>query len=284
LDLPPNLRGRLVGSEPNDYNASVSFDRVQLIEETPPKDWAFKILLLTVSQKGDVTVFLLMPGAVDTVGRNKHSQPVVFAGLDEKHEWLMSSSADGVLRISGFTGREGEAIGNVLHLGRAAASARRVGDRGIAVSFDEGEPRSFLLRSVLKAPLGESPTVIEPKAQCKRWDGPDHDVYASGAAENGKLLTDKGELSRLGTRQVAVIDQGVKLFASPIFTNDVILTCLSDGGDSMSVTTSDFVTEIGRPIFPGGLVRQSTSGACFGKAKHRKPRGKSLFRKTTKAY
>ena len=223
---------------------SVEFQRVQLIEEDPPPDSAFEILLLTVSQKGDVSVFHLMPGAVVLTARNRHSQPVVFAGLDEKHEWLMSSSSDGLLRISRVTGRGGEAIGNVLHFGRAATSIRRTGDQGIAVSLDEGQPQFFSLRSVLKAPLAGSPPVIEPKAQCKRWDGQEQDVFSIDATQSGKLLTGKGELSSLGARQLVVIDQGVKRFTSPLFANDVILTCLGDAGDAISVTMRGFVTEI----------------------------------------
>jgi hypothetical protein len=228
-------------------NASVRFDRVELIQEAPPKDEAFNILLLTVSQKGDATVFRLWPSQVETIVQNRHSQPVAFAGLDENHEWLMSSSSDGALRVSRVPDPEGEAIGaigDVLHLDRAATSVRRVGDSGIAVSFVEGQPRFFSLRSLLKAPLGERPRVIEPKAQCKRWDDPDYKIYDVDTPENSKLLTSKGELSRLGTRQLVVLNRDVKLFTSPTFSNDVILTCLGDGGDAVSVTTMDFVTEI----------------------------------------
>jgi hypothetical protein len=154
----------------------------------------------------------------------------------------MSSSADGILRISRLTDNGGELIGNVLHLENTVTSASRVGNNEISVSFDSGNPQFFLLSSVVKIPLVQSSLVSNQASGCKRWD--DSVVYTMDAAADGKLRTSKGELNRIGPRQLAVASQGVQVAVSPTFSNEVILACLSEAGDSLAITTDDFVTEI----------------------------------------
>ena len=231
---------RATGLHPNSQN--VSFSRVQFVPEPPREGMAFTSLVLTASEKGDAIIFRVTPDGVETVARNRHSEPVVFAGLDEKNEWLMSSGSDGTLRISRLADNGGESIGNVLHLDNAATSISRMGDSGIAVNFEKGDRQFFSLSPVVKIPLGENSLVSEQTSECKRWD--ERTPYAVDTPGDGKLRTSKGELNRLGTRQLSVVSQGVQVATSPTFSNEVILTCLGERRDSVAVTMSDFVTEI----------------------------------------
>jgi hypothetical protein len=235
---------RATGLHP--YSQNVSFSRVQFIREPPREGLPSTSLVLTASEKGDAIVFRVTPDTVETLARNRHSGSVVFAGLDEKNEWLMSSGSDGTLRISRLTEDEGELIGNVLHLENAAISISRMGDSAIAVNFEKGDRQLFSLNSVVKIPLGENSLVSEQRSsECKRWDELEpRTVYAVGTPGDGKLRTSKGELNRVGTRQLSVVSQGIQVATSPTFSNEVILTCLGERRDSVAVTTSDFVTEI----------------------------------------
>jgi TIR domain len=231
------------GHLPNNQN--VHFSRVQFVQEPARAGAAFGSLLLTLSEKGNAIILRVMPDGIETMATNEHQAPIVFAELDGAHEWLMSSSSDGTLHISRLTDDGGELIGNVLHLENTVTSANRVGNNGIAVSFGSGTPRFFLLSSAVKIPPAQGVLVSEQASGCKRWgDERDSAVYAMDAPADGKLRTSKGELNRLGSRQLAVVSQGVQVAASPTFSNEVILACLSQGGDSLAITTSDFVTEI----------------------------------------
>lgn len=110
------------------------------------------------------------------------------------------------------------------------------------MGFGAGSPQLFSLSPAVQIPLAQGFSVNDPASRCKRWD--DRVDFAIDAPDDGKLRTSQGELNRLGPRQLAIVSQGVQVAASPTFPNDVILTCVGEGGDSLAITTSDFVTEI----------------------------------------
>jgi hypothetical protein len=53
----------------------------------------------------------------------------------------------------------------------------------------------------------------------------------------------RGELARIGTRQLRIAAPGAPPVTSPTFAADIVLVCSNDAGDRLAVTTADFVTE-----------------------------------------
>ncbi|UGY19615.1 toll/interleukin-1 receptor domain-containing protein [Bradyrhizobium septentrionale] len=256
---------RATGRLPNSQN--VQFSRVQFLPEPAHAGADSSMLLFTVSEKGDAVIFRVDPSGIDMIAKSEHAAPIVFAELDAAHEWLMTSSSDGILRVTRLAGGAGgELIGNVLHLASVATSIKRVGNDRIVVTLGPGNSPFFALSSVVKMPLAGPVVSEQASTGCKRWD--DGVVYAMDAPADGKLRTSKGELSRPGPRQLAVVREGGQVAVSPVFSNEVILVCLGEGGDSLAVTTSDFVTEVwttdfsrrlGLPIVERRLFGQGTT-------------------------
>ncbi|WP_315730381.1 MULTISPECIES: toll/interleukin-1 receptor domain-containing protein [unclassified Bradyrhizobium] len=236
--IGPDIRA--TGQIPNNQN--VGFSRVQFVQE-PARGGADPFpLLFTVSDKGDAIAYRVDSDNIDSLAKSEHAAPIVFADLDKAHDWLMTSSADGIFRVVRLTDNGGEAVGNVLHFENAVTSASRVGDNQIVLTAGSDRARFFSLSSAVKMPLASQEVNQQPPAACMRWD--DSVVYAMDVPDDRKLRLAGGELTRLGPRQLAVVSQGRQVAVSPIFANEVILACLDEAQDTLAVTTSDFVTEV----------------------------------------
>jgi hypothetical protein len=226
----------ILASGPMPQIQGVGYSRIEFIPETPTSSDDLGFLVLAVSDKGDATVFRLESSGLSQLARNRHSDPIVFAAIDDKHDWLMSASSDGTVRVSPIK-EEVEAIGNVLQLGFAPTSIRRVGANGLAVALANGEHRGFLLSPAVRI---AAPAKLEIKGQrtaCKRWD----EIVGLSGAET--LPMPRGELARIGTRQLRIAAPGAPPVTSPTFAADIVLVCSNDAGDRLAVTTADFVTE-----------------------------------------
>ncbi len=239
LQSGKQLGERIVASGLQPAYQNVAFSRIQFLHRAPPKpgDKA-EVLLLAASPKGDAMVFQVEDDSVEPLTTNRHPEPVVFAGLDSKAEWLMSSGSDGTLRVSSVL--TGQPVGNVLHLPNAAVSIARDGDGGLAVTYGNGERRSFALSAAARLPLPADLKINEKRNACKKWG--DETPTRTPNAES--LMTQKGQLTTLGTRQLAVGVPGGPQITSAAFSADIVLTCLGESGDRVAVTTSDFVTEV----------------------------------------
>jgi hypothetical protein len=236
--IGPDIRA--IGQLPN--NKNVGFSRVQFVQG-PARDGVDPFLLLfTVSDKGDAIAYRVDSANIDSLAKSEHAAPIVFADLDKAHDWLMTSSADGIFRVVRLTDDGGEAVGNVLHFENAVTSASRVGDNRIVLMAGSDRSQFFSLSSAVKMPLASQVVNQQPPAACTRWD--DSVVYAMDVPDDRKLRLPGGELTRLGPRQLSVVSQGRQVAVSPIFANEVILACLGEAQDSLAVTTSDFVTEV----------------------------------------
>jgi hypothetical protein len=261
LDANQQLGGDIEASGPAPARQNVSYSLVRFLPPQPAKSGEGVHFLLTASPKGDVTVFSIDAGSVEQLARNRHADEILFAGLDADNDWLMSSSSDGTVLVSSI-GQSGVAVGNVLHFGDRATSIERVGENGLSIGFDTGRRLGFSLRPPAKAAL---PQQLDSGAiHCKRWDD-DKPVGAPGVEQ---LRTALGEVNRLGTRQLSVGDPARKSFTSPVFGAEIVLACLNDGSDQLSVTTKEFVTEVwaadfsqrlGLPIVERRLFRPTST-------------------------
>jgi TIR domain-containing protein len=226
----------ILASGPMPQIQGVGYSRIEFIPETPTSSDDLGFLVLAVSDKGDATVFRLESSGLTQLARDGHSDPIVFAAIDDKHDWLMSASSDGTVRVSPIK-EEVEAIGNVLQLGFAPTSIRRVGANGLAVALANGEHRGFLLSPAVRIAAPAKLEINEQRTACKRWD----DIAGLPGAET--LTTPRGELSRVGLRQLRISPPSGQPLTSPTFVADIVLVCLNDAGDRLAVSTADFVTE-----------------------------------------
>jgi TIR domain len=224
----------IVASGPQPQRQGVGFSRLEFVAETPASSDDLGFFLLAVSEKGDATVFRLQSSGPMQQVRNRHSEPIVFAGLDPASEWLMSASSDGMVRISAV--KEGDAIGNVLQLGFAATSVQRLGASGLVIALANGEQHAFALHPAVRIVPPQQPEVTVEA--CKRWD------QVVGLSELKPFSSARGELSRVGTRQLRIAGAGGQPVTSPTFAADIVLVCLNAAGDRLAVTTADFVTEV----------------------------------------
>jgi hypothetical protein len=238
MQAQKRLGDRIAASGLQPAYQNVSFSHVQFALRPPskPGDEA-DVLLLAASPKGDAMVFQIADGSIEQLATNRHAEAVVFAGLDSKNEWLMSSGSDGTLRVSSL--RAGEPVGNVLQLPNAAVSIARDGSGGLAVTYGDGERRSFALHGAARLPLPADLKIDEKRNDCRKWG----DEARFGLPGVKNLMTPKGELTELGPRQLAVGNPGGPQTTSPLFSADIVLVCLGITGDRVIVTTSDFVTE-----------------------------------------
>lgn len=230
FDVQGNARiGRdIAASGPHPETQNVGFSRVEWLR--PKRGGQAEALLVTGSLKGDAAVFRVEQRSLDELTRNRHAGPIVLAALDVNNEWLMSSSTDGAVRISSLAARQ---IGNTLQLPYPATSIERDGSN-LSVSFENGTRRRFSLRPPIKIPLPAG-LQIEGNVACKNWK------ESSGPPG---LITSRGELTRLGTRQLSITNQGAQWSKSRVFEADILLVCVGKAGDRLAISTSDFVTEI----------------------------------------
>ena len=215
----------------------VRYSRLEFIAETPANSEDLGFLILAVSDKGDATVFRLQDSGPIQLARNRHSDPIVLATLNSASEWLMSASSDGMVRVSSVTGN-GKAIGNLLQLGSAASSVQRVDAAGLAVALTSGEQRTFALHPALRFTPPAKLEVKNPRIACERWDDA---VFQRGPET---LRTPRGELTRIGLRQLRIVGPSGPPLMSASFAADIVVVCLNDARDRIAVTTSDFVTEV----------------------------------------
>ena len=241
FDMQSNTRlgERIAASGLEPAYQNVAFSHVQFVRRLPSKRGdQSEVLLLAASPKGDAMVFEIVDDRIEPLTTNRHTEGVVFAGIDKKDEWLMSSSADGTLRVSSL--RTALPVGNVLHLPNAAASIERDGDQSLSVAYESGERRSFVLHTAAGLPLPAELTMKEKPNDCKKWG----DKGQFGAPRSERLMTLKGELTALSPRQLAVGPPGGPHMTSSVFSADIVLVCLGESGDRVAITTSDFATEV----------------------------------------
>jgi TIR domain len=193
--------------------------------------------LLTASTKGDVIAYRVQSGAVDQVATNRHTDEIIFAGIDSDLDWLISSSTDATVRVSSIV-HNGGAVGNVLKFANAASAIGRVGGSGLSVGLDNGDQLGFSLHPAATIPLPSNIEIDEGGSICKRW------VSEASIPEVEHLRTSLGEVTRLGTRQLRVGDEGKKTFTSPDFSAEIVVACVNSIGDQLTITTKDFSTEI----------------------------------------
>jgi hypothetical protein len=88
-------------------------------------------------------------------------------------------------------------------------------------------------------------TFTEAKANCMEWvtdRDPFGDKSLPNVARNISISYDR-QVKFLGPRQIAVQSSGSTV-SSPLFPSDIEVVCATDTGDEVSVTTTDFVTQI----------------------------------------
>jgi hypothetical protein len=193
--------------------------------------------MLAASTKGDVTAYRVQSDSIEQVAINRHTDEIVFAGIDSDFDWLMSSSTDGTVRVSSIV-HNGDAVGNVLKFANGAIAIGRVAGSDLSVSLDTGEQFGFSLRPAANVPLPATLAIDSGGPNCKQW------------AAEGSLLavehlrTSLGEVTRVGTRQLRVGDEGKKSFTSPEFAAEIVVACVNALGDQLTITTRDFSTEI----------------------------------------
>jgi WD40 repeat protein len=227
----------ILASGPQPQIQGVGFSRLEFVAEKPANSDDLGFLILAVSEKGDATAFRLQSSGPVQVARNQHSDSIAFASLDVTNEWLMSASSDGTVRVSSVKD-DGAPIGNVLQLGFAPTSVWRVGTSGLSVALANGEQRAFALHPAVQIAAPAKLEMRDQRPACKRWD----DILGQPGPE--ALPTSRGELTRVGMRQLSIAVPGAQPLTSPTFAVDIILVCLSEAGDRLAVTTGDFVTEI----------------------------------------
>jgi TIR domain len=241
FDLAAGKRigGPLAASGAQPHTQSIAFSHVQFAERPPERPGADReVVLLAASPKGDATVFVVDEDRVSPSTTNRHAEPIVFAALDAAGEWLMSSAADGTVRVSRVS--DGRPVGHVLQLPSAATSIERDGAQGLALTLDNGERRNFSWRAPARIPLPSDLAVKDEPTSCKKWDE-ERQFRPDGVKS---LLTAYGEVTRVGTRQLGVGKDGGRRATSPMFGADIVLACLGETGETLAVTTKDFTTEV----------------------------------------
>jgi hypothetical protein len=224
------------GARPAVQGMRYSLVRFPTLKELKSGDSEFT-WMLAASTKGDVTAYRVQSDSIEQVAINRHTDQVIFAGIDSDFDWLMSSSIDGTVRVSSIV-HNGDAVGNVLKFANGATAIGRIAGSGLSIALDNGEQFGFSLRPAANVPLPSNLAIDNGGPNCKQWS-PEASLPA---VEH--LRTSLGEVTRFGTRQLHVGGEGKTSFTSPEFAAEIVVACVNALSDQLTITTKDFSTEV----------------------------------------
>jgi WD40 repeat protein len=246
---------------------SIGFNAVQFVER-PAKDGTTALtFLVTASAKGDAAVYWLDDGRFIEVARNSHRSSVRVASIDTDYQeqWLMSAGQDGTVSISTLkvsplnTFRP---VGNLIYADSPPTALRRNGASGLLVKNDGGRWVAYDLKSPVKRKPVEVPALqkTDPAHQeaCLRLIDPYGKPETRLEHPSGLVLT------AATNRQVGVARAGEAAKLSPLFTADIGVICAANDGSIVTVTTTDFRTEIWKSDFSERLGLILDEAAYFG--------------------
>lgn len=195
--------------------------------------------MVTVSQRGDAAVFGISEDNVAELARNSHRESVVFAAVSASGEWLMSSSADGVVQVTLIS--QSERLGSLIRLDQIATSLEQAGPAALDVRTRAGVGQRFELRSPLHARVPVEAGAPQPLF-CLGTENTEEGEPPKLAVDHPSGL----HMSILARRQIEVTRAGDHAFkaVSPVFQTDLASACLDAIGEHVLTTTNDFRTEI----------------------------------------
>jgi hypothetical protein len=236
--------------------AYVGFITLPAAQETPEAT-----LLLTASSRGDAKAYLIDEDVVRELVVNKHQQAAAaLVTVDQSGEWLMSAATDGTVIVSKFAPDDLERalqepsidrftrqrrLGVTFRFESQAVQLSRTGKQELVVVTADGKTHTFKLLPTLRMPVNPADSFVAAKDNCMGWladTDPTNDKSLPNLART--ISISQGRLVRfLGPRQLAV-ESGGAIASSPLFQSDIEIVCANGPGDEVSVTTTDFVTQI----------------------------------------
>lgn len=238
---------------------SIGFNEVRFIERPATADREAQTLLVTAAAKGDAVVYALWDTRFEEVTRNRHRAAVRVADIDPDTQWLMSAGWDRSIAIS--TLNTFNPVGNLIFADTAPTALRRSGASGLLVQNETGAWAAYNL----KAPVKRKPALVPPletegarQEACLRVVDPFGDAATRFEHPSGLILTAEAN------RQVGAAQAGEPAKLSPPFAADLYVVCANDAGSIVTVTTSDFRTEIWTSDFSARLGPAINERPYFG--------------------
>lgn len=197
------------GSSPHHQN--VWFNEVRFLSDHLASD-PDAALLLTVSQRGDASLFAVSPagddaddtGFVELRGRNRHSAGATIATVDTQAGWLMSASEERQIMVSEIANQS--AIGHPFIWPHTVEAIGRVGDNHLRVIMTGNESVEFGLspRMTIPPPAGLRPRFT---ADGDPFGKPDDDEGLSPSEIKFPKVGDVVVRTQTGTRFVRLLQR-----------------------------------------------------------------------------
>lgn len=239
LETMAQLDTDIVASGLLPQEQSIGFNDVRFIERPAAEGQEEAVFLITAAAKGDAAVYRLSGTEFYEIARNRHRAAVSAVDIDPEDQWLMSAGWDRSISIS--TLNTFNAVGNQIFADSRPVALRRNGAAGLMVRGEKGGWSAFNLKSPVKRkPVPVKPLEEEGARQeaCLRVIDPYGDAATRFEHPSGLVLTAEPD------RRVGVSRTGGETHYSPAFTADLYVVCASDDGTIVTITTSDFRTEI----------------------------------------
>lgn len=239
---------------------SIGFNDIHFVERPAAAgETEGQTYLVTAAAKGDAAVYALWGDRLQQVALNRHRAGVTVADIDAENRWLMSAGWDRSVAVS--TLHTYQTVGNLIHAEATPTALRRNGADGLLVAGASGDWAGYRLKAPVKRRVVDVPPLKGEGGRqeaCLRVVDPYGDAQTRFEHPSGLILT------ATANRQVGAArgDDAPKL--SPPFTADLYVVCANAEGSLVTVTTSDFRTEIWTADFSRRLGPAINERSFFG--------------------